>query len=176
MDTELHILNSTVEDIPEIFRLYRLASAHQRSKKTVVVWPEFSEDMVRREVLEMRQWKIMIGEQIACVWAITFSDPQIWGERNKDKAIYIHRIATNPEFRGRDFVKSIAQWAEEFAGEMGLDYVRLDTIGNNTRLIQLYTEAGFTFLGMFELQDISALPEHYKEGPACLFEMKVHHE
>jgi hypothetical protein len=46
--------------------------------------------------------------QIACVWAITFNDAEIWEER----AIYIHRIATHSDFRGHNFVKIIVDWAK----------------------------------------------------------------
>ena len=79
--------------------------------------------------------------------AITFSDAQIWEERNKDHAIYIHRIATNPNFRGNNFVQKIVDWAKIYAEKNDLQYRRLDTLGNNTRLIQHYKNAGFDFLG-----------------------------
>jgi len=101
------ILNCNNEDIDEIFRLYKIASDYQRTKKTVVVWPNFKRDLVATEVIENRQWKLMINGEIACVWAITFTDEQIWEERNKDNAMYIHRIATNPKFRGNNFVSLI---------------------------------------------------------------------
>jgi hypothetical protein len=39
----------------------------------------------------------LIDGQIACVWAVTFNDPEIW-KNDQDAAIYIHRIATNPDF------------------------------------------------------------------------------
>jgi len=100
------IENCTAGDITEIFRLYRIASDYQRSKQTVVVWPEFDRGMVKTEIDENRQWKLLIDGKIACVWATTFSDEQIWEERNADAAVYIHRIATNPDFRGKDFVSS----------------------------------------------------------------------
>ena len=167
------IVTSNAQDIEEIFRLYRLASAHQRSKKTVVVWPEFERSLVEKEVEEGRQWKYTIEGQIACVWATTYSDEQIWGAHNKDKAVYIHRIATNPEFRGQSFVKKITQWAIGHAKEHGLAYIRLDTIGKNDRLIALYKDAGFDFLGMFELKDTKGLPAHYGEAPACLFQIQL---
>ncbi|MEY2917500.1 MAG: hypothetical protein RIS73_1214, partial [Bacteroidota bacterium] len=35
----MEIKNCSTEDITEIFRLYRLASAYQKSKQEVVVWP-----------------------------------------------------------------------------------------------------------------------------------------
>jgi ribosomal protein S18 acetylase RimI-like enzyme len=167
------IENSTVNDIPEIFRLYRIAADYQRKKQTVVVWPEFSPELVKTEVLENRQWKLIIDGQIACVWATTFSDRQIWGERNDDPSVYIHRITTNPDFRGQNFVVKIIEWAKKYALENNKDFVRLDTIGNNVKLIEHYTNAGFNFLGLFNLEDVSELPEHYRNGPACLFEMRA---
>jgi ribosomal protein S18 acetylase RimI-like enzyme len=169
----MKIENSIPNDIPEIFRLYRIASDYQRSKKTVVVWPEFERQLVETEVKENRQWKMVIDGQVACVWAVTFSDEQIWEERNKDSAIYIHRIATNPDFRGRKFVSLIVEWALKYAKENNIEFVRLDTLDKNERLIEYYINAGFTFLGMFDLKDTSSLPSHYHGVPACLFEIKV---
>ena len=134
-----NIENCTINDIPEIFRLYRIAADYQRQKQTVVVWPEFSPELVETEVLENRQWKLIIDGQIACIWAITFSDKQIWGERNNDPSIYIHRIATNPDFRGQNFVGKIVAWAKMYAVKNNKDFVRLDTIGNNVKLIEHYT-------------------------------------
>ena len=167
------IENCTAADIDEIFRLYAIASAYQQSKKTVVVWPTFKQQLVETEVAENRQWKLIIDGQVACVWATTFSDEQIWEARNADAAVYIHRIATNPAFRGNNFVGIIVQWAKEYAKQNNKDFVRLDTLGNNVRLIEHYTNAGFHFLGIFELKDTTGLPDHYHNVPACLFEIKL---
>ena len=169
----MEIENCTMKDIDEIFRLYRIASAYQQSKQTVVVWPEFETKLVETEIAENRQWKLIINDAIACVWATTFSDEQIWEERNADPAIYIHRITTNPDFRGNNFVAEIVKWAKEYAKENGKDFVRLDTLGNNAKLIEHYTGAGFTFLGMFNLKNTRGLPDHYHNVPACLFEIKL---
>jgi len=169
----MKIENCTANDITEIFRLYRLASAYQKSKQTVVVWPEFEKQLVETEIAENRQWKLIIDGEIACVWATTFSDEQIWEERNTDSAVYIHRIATNPNFRGKNFVLIIVEWAREYAKNNDKDYVRLDTIGNNTKLIEHYTSSGFHFLGMFDLKNTDGLPDHYHNAPACLFEIKL---
>ena len=97
------IENSTTEDINEIFRLYEIARSFQKIK-AVVPWPEFEKELIETEISEKRQWKILIDNQIACVWATTFDDPQIWEERNADPSVYIHRIATNPTFRGQSLV------------------------------------------------------------------------
>jgi ribosomal protein S18 acetylase RimI-like enzyme len=169
----MKIENSTEDDINEIFRLYTAAAAHQARVKATVVWPHFKRQLVASEITEKRQWKLLLDNQIACVWAITFEDEQIWEERNADSAIYIHRIATNPDFRGQNFVATIVDWAKSYAYSLGKAYVRLDTIGENTRLIRHYTNAGFDFLGMFDMKNTEGLPEHYQSGQVALFEIKL---
>ncbi len=169
----MEIQNSTEKDIPEILRLYNLASEFQKSKRTVVIWPTFDRSLIETEISEKRQWKLMINNVIACVWAITFSDEQIWEDRNVDQAMYIHRIATNPDFRGKKFVSAIVEWAKVFAKDCSKDFVRLDTLGNNQKLIELYTLAGFRFLGMFDLKNTEGLPAHYHHHPAALFEIRL---
>jgi len=169
----MEIKNCKVDDIDEIFKLYRLATNYQKSKKKVVVWPKFKRELIETEIVEKRQWKIFANGEIMCIWTITFSDEQIWEEKNNDSAIYIHRIATNPNFRGNYFVKRIVNWAKNYAKLINKDFIRLDTIGNNIRLIEYYKKAGFDFLGKFELKNTDTLPEHYHNGLACLFEIKL---
>ena len=169
----MQIQNSTAGDIDTIFRLYDIASAYQQSKG-VVVWPKFEHSLVETELAENRQWKLLIDDAIACVWATTFSDAEIWEERNKDAAVYIHRIATNPAFRGQNFVGIIVEWAKQFAKDHQKDFVRLDTLGNNVKLIEHYTKAGFTFLGIHRLTNTEGLPLHYQKEPnCCLFELSL---
>ena len=167
------IKNVSIVDIDDVFRLYKIASEYQREKKKVIVWPNFDRNMVETEITEKRQFKMLIENEVVCIWAITFNDEQIWEEKNKDSAIYIHRIATSPNFRGKKMVAKIVDWAKQFADEKEIQFIRLDTLGNNTRLIEHYKEAGFDFLGMHTLKDTSNLPEHYQEAPVCLFEIDL---
>ncbi len=169
----MKITNSTMGDIPEIFRLYKCATDYQKVAFPGNVWPEFDQEIVKNEVLEKRQFKLMIENEIACVWVVTYSDSQIWEESDKDKAIYIHRIATNPNFRGKEFVKQIVVWAKDYATKNNKEYIRLDTCGDNKRLIQYYEKSGFNFLGMKKIKHFSELPAHYKSADVCYFEIKV---
>jgi GNAT superfamily N-acetyltransferase len=172
--TTQQLLPSTPADIDEIFRLYRLAAAYQATiPEATVVWPEFELGLVEQELAEGRQWKLLVGNTIACVWAITFDDPQIWGARNADPAVYVHRIATNPDFRGQGFVTAIVQWAKDYARQHQKKFVRLDTIGENHGLIAHYTACGFTYLGLAALTDTAGLPAHYHNATVSLFELPV---
>lgn len=167
------ITNSNPKDIEEIFRLYKLATEYQKVTFPENQWPEFERQLIEKEILENRQFKILIEDRIACVWAITFSDPEIWEQKNNDPAIYIHRIATNPEFRGNNFVAIIVDWARKYAKSHNKEYIRLDTCGHNTNLINHYKKAGFDFLGIQKLENSQGLPAHYENADVCYFEIKL---
>jgi ribosomal protein S18 acetylase RimI-like enzyme len=161
-------------DVNEILSLYQSARELQ-TQKGMVVWPFFEKPFIEKEINEQRQWKLVLDNIIACNWAITFEDKEIWEEKDKNDSIYIHRIATNPLFRGNRYIDKIVEWAREYVIQKGKQFVRLDTLGNNAKLIQHYTSAGFQFLGMFELSNTSNLPGHYQQEPnCCLFEIDLH--
>jgi len=168
----MHINNSKPKDIAEIFRLYAIATAFQKSKG-MVTWPTFKRTLVETEIKENRQWKITVQDQIACVWATTFDDPLIWLERNQDSAVYIHRIATNPNFRGQNLVLKIVEWAKEYAKVNHKQFIRLDTVGENKKLIAYYQKCGFDFLGLSKLTNTADLPAHYDQATVSLFEIKL---
>ncbi|ROI05996.1 GNAT family N-acetyltransferase [Chryseobacterium sp. G0240] len=166
------ITNTTLQDIHEIFELYKIASDFKK-KVSGIQWPEFDRDMIEAEINERRHWKITVDGQIACVWSITFSDIQVWGERNSDPSVYIHRIATNPSFRGQKFVEQIAGWARPFALENNKRYVRMDTTAGNQRLTDYYVQCGFSHLGSKKMTDTTGLPAHYHHAIMELFQLEV---
>lgn len=161
---------STIIDIDSIFHFYDMAVEYQKTKFNKH-WQGFEINLVKQEIAEGRQWKIVIDNEIACVFAITYEDESIWKEKNNDKAVYFHRIVTHPKFRGQNFVKKIIEWAKPFAQEKGLDYLRLDTWGDNAELIEYYQKCGFGFLGIIT-PDYNGLPKHYEGITLSLFEIK----
>ena len=168
----MEIRNSVLEDMEIIQQLCAAATEFQKSK-TMVSWPHFEPLLIETEIREKRQWKMVLDSKIACVWAITESDPQIWGKKNTAPSLYLHRIATNPDFRGRNLVFDIVAWAAVLAKERNLQYIRMDTVGENQGLISHYKKCGFDFLGLSKLEDTSGLPAHYYNATVCLFQMHV---
>jgi ribosomal protein S18 acetylase RimI-like enzyme len=169
----MEIKNCLMNDANEILLLYEAARDLQTQRK-MVVWPFFEKSFIEREIQEGTHWKIVFENLIACNWTITFEDREIWRQKDKNNAIYIHRICTNPALRGNRHIDLIVKWAKKYAMQMGKQFVRLDTLGNNTKLIDHYTSAGFEFLGMFELTDTASLPIHYQNEPnCCLFEISA---
>lgn len=166
------IQNSNSSDLDEIFRLYKIATDFQKTRFTVH-WPAFDSKLIETEISENRQWKIVEAGKIACVWATTFEDPQIWEEKNKDPSVYIHRIATNPDFRGQNLVGQIVEWAKTYAKENQKKFIRMDTVGDNPGLINHYTKCGFDFLGLLKLKNTAGLPAHYDNATVSLFQMTI---
>ena len=172
----MEIKNCTLADTNGILSLYQAARNLQIQRK-MVVWPSFEKSFIEKEINEARQWKIVVDDVIACNWAITFEDKEIWGDKVQDNSVYIHRICTNPNFRGNRYIEKIVEWAKVYSGQSGKQFVRLDTLGDNTKLIKHYTSAGFNFLGMFKLTDTATLPKHYQDEPnCCLFEIDLQTE
>lgn len=166
------IENSETKDTSEILGLYQIARDFQKTKGAVI-WPNFEKELIETEIEEQRQWKILINNQIACVWSTTFSDPQIWQERNEDPSLYIHRIATNPNFRGQNLVLEIISWSKKYALKNEKKFIRMDTVGENEGLIQYYQKCGFDFLGLSKLKNTDNLPAHYHDATVSLFQMMV---
>ena len=168
----MKIINSTYEDIDTIFKLYEEGTAYQKAvaKKH---WKGFERALVEKEIVEKRQWKVLMEDDIACVFAITFNDPHIWQEKDKDPSIYIHRIATNQRFRGNSFVKHIIDWAKPYAKQNKKEFIRMDTGSGNEKLNNYYIDCGFIYLGVIQLGSTANLPEHYRNGTSSLFEIKV---
>jgi len=171
----IEIKQSTASDIDVIFSFYDDAIAFQKTvfKKH---WKGFDRDMIEREVAEGRQWKILRDGEIACIFVIEFSDPLIWKEKNADSAIYLHRIVSNSRFRGNNFMLDIISWSQAYAKANHCRFIRMDTWGDNPRLIAYYVKSGFEHVG-FSIPETSGasgeLPKHYEGTELALFELPV---
>ena len=168
----MEISNSEVNDLEVIFDLYARATKYMISKNQVS-WPEFPRELIEDEIKDQRQWKLTIDSEIAGIWATALDDELIWGKKNNEPSVYLHRIAINPAFRGRNLVKEIVLWADDYCRVNELKYVRMDTVGFNEGLIKHYKRNGFEFLGVRPLESTEGLPAHYKQGDVCFFERGV---
>ena len=168
---QIVVKNSLQSDIDTIFEFYDMAVEHQK-KVFNKHWQGFSRELVTTEIEENRQYKILIDGEVAGVFAVTFNDQLIWGDRDHD-SIYIHRIVTHPRFRGFSLVKEIVKWANVYAIEHRIAYIRMDTWADNEKLLEYYTSCGFEYVGVVMLEQTDGLPKHYEGISLSLFEIKV---
>ncbi len=168
----MHITNSNINDVDTIFTFYDYAIAYQKTKFNKH-WQGFDVGLVETEINEQRQWKIIKDDIVVAVFAITLNDPIIWGEKDKQPSVYIHRIVAHPDYRGNNFVKVIVVWAKKYCKENNRKFIRLDTWGDNEKLIQHYINSGFTFLGLSPEMQSETLPKHYDSLRLSLFEIEI---
>ena len=76
----MNIKNSTPQDLELIFQMYELATNYQQAR-SIAIWPTFDKKMVQTEIENKLQFKLLIDNQVACVWAIAFEEKQIWQEK-----------------------------------------------------------------------------------------------
>lgn len=169
---ELQFVRSTADDVDAIFSLYDDAIAFQKTvfKKH---WQGFDRELIETEVAEGRQWKIIKDGKIACIFAVEFSDPLIWKEKDKDPSIYLHRIVSHSGFRGSNFMLAIIEWSKKFGKENALQFIRMDTWGDNPNLIAYYVKSGFTHTGFGTPDPTPSLPKHYEGIELALFELEI---
>ncbi len=163
---------STLTDLDAIINLYTSAIEHQK-KVFTKHWQPFDRKMIETEIHENRQWKLVIDDRIVCIFAITYNDPIIWKEKDAEPSIYLHRIVTHSQHRGRFFVKDIVAWAKEFGKQHEKKFIRMDTFGDNQKLIDYYVSCGFKFLGLTTLGTAADLPKHYQNASLSLFEISI---
>lgn len=168
----MKIINCTENDFDEIIRLYALARKLQIDKNAVP-WPIFTNKLIKTEIAEHRSFKIVVNNKIACLWSITFADPQIWEDKDNDSSIYIHRITTNPDFKGNNLVSKIVDWSFQYAKNYNKNFIRMDTVGENNGLITHYKKCGFDFIGLFKLNNTDSLPAHYHNATVSLFQIAI---
>ncbi len=168
----MKIENSTIEDLDIIFDFYDQAVAFQKTKFDKH-WKGFDIEMIMIEIAENRQFKLIENNEVVCVFAITHNDPAIWGEKDKDSAVYIHRIVTDNRLHGKGFVPFIIDWAKTWGKENQKHFIRLDTWGDNERLCAYYVKCGFNYVGLMKVTNSETLPAHYNSLSLGLFEIEL---
>ncbi len=168
----MQITLSQTADIPEIFKLYDEAIAYQKLVKGNT-WKGFEISLIEQEIAEQRHYVIKENDEISCTFVLAFDDELIWKEANKDKAVYIHRVAVNPKFRGKGYIKVIIDWLTGKAEDLDIDYIRLDTESGNDKIKNYYLSCGLTFKGSTQIDWEEGMPAHYKNATLILFEIKL---
>lgn len=161
---------TTDADLLEIFKIYDQATLLQK-QVGIKSWQGFQRSLLEHEIAEARHYKIIDDDQITATFVLAFQNKQIWNDIGQDKAVYIHRVATNADFRGRSYMSKIVLFAKEIAQEKNLNFIRLDTHSGNQKLTSYYEKCGFIDKGIKRIDWTPDLPIHYNDGPFSKFEM-----
>jgi ribosomal protein S18 acetylase RimI-like enzyme len=166
------ILPTTLSDSEFIYWLFDEAIAYQ-TKNNYPVWNGYSKDVLHQDIELQRQYKIVIHDEIACIFTVLHSDPIIWRERNSDRAIYLHRIVVNPNYKGQNQFQKILDWSMAYSKANDITYIRMDTWGENPKIIAYYERFGFRFVEFFTTGCSTELPAQNRNLKLALLEREA---
>ncbi len=170
--TDYQIVNTSTEDLPFIYGLFEEAIAYIK-RKGFTGWNSYDKKFIQLDIENKLQFKIVTKNDILCIFSICFSDTLIWRKKENGDAIYLHRIAVNPSFKGQKQFEKILHWVINFANEKGLNYIRMDTWADNPTIIEYYKSYGFHFLENYTTPDTAELPDQHRNLKVALLEMRL---
>lgn len=170
---DIKIVNTTNEDLNIIYWLFEQAMELQ-GKNDYKVWEGIDKNALQIDIDNKLQFKIVKSNDILCIFSIQLNDPFIWRDRDRDDAIYLHRIVVNPNFKGQKQFQKVLDWAKQFARHNSLKFVRMDTWADNKKIIDYYKSFGFEFIEEYKTPNAAELPLQNRNLKIALLEMEVH--
>lgn len=170
--TDSLIVNTTKDDVDTIFWLFEQA-INLKGKAGYKVWDAIDKAALISDIENGLQFKIIEGSSILCIFSIQLNDPFIWRDRDKNDAIYLHRIVVNPNFKGQKQFEKVLIWAKEYARHNALRYVRMDTWADNNKIIDYYMSFGLEFIENYKTTNIPELPIQNRNLDVALLQLVV---
>tara|TARA_R110000850_G_scaffold270621_2_gene403778 strand:+ start:172 stop:705 length:534 start_codon:yes stop_codon:yes gene_type:complete len=168
----IKIVTTTLNDFENVISLFQKAMELQ-GKNGYKVWKEIDKIGLKKDIENNLQYKIVENENVLCIFSVQFSDPLIWGKREKGDAIYLHRIVVNSEFKGQKQFEKVLNWTKQFALYKNLKFVRMDTWADNEKIIEYYKTFGFKFLENYKTSNEPELPIQNRNLEVALLELKL---
>jgi GNAT superfamily N-acetyltransferase len=169
---EIQISNTSLEDWDRIVQLFDGVIEHQ-GKSSYRVWESIDWDALREDIEKQLHYKITVNGQISCIFNVQYSDPLLWGEKENNDAIYLHRIVIDLAFKGQKQFAKVLEWAKQDALQRGLKFVRLDTWADNAKIIDYYNSYGFIPVGHYQTSDSAELPIQNRNLYGILLEISL---
>ncbi len=168
----MQIVNTTLADQDDVFLFFEHSISYQE-KNGYVSWRNYDRQAVIQDILQQRQYKIVVDGVTAMVFSVCFTDRLIWRHFDRGDSIFLHRIVVNPLFKGRRLFGVIVEWATAVARERKLSFVRMDTWAKNPAIISYYETFGFTLVEFFTTPNADELPAHNRNLDLALLQLHV---
>jgi ribosomal protein S18 acetylase RimI-like enzyme len=156
-------------DLPDVRAAYEHARAMQR-ERNAIVWPQFADDAILREIDEQRLFRAVVDDTAAGVFSVAYDDSAIWGSHERGEHLYLHRIARAAACPSRGLVDAVLSWATERCRSLARAGLRMDTWASNAPLIEFYRRRGFRLVEERRLGADPRLPPHYHGSTFALLE------
>src|ERR1044072_859958 len=139
------IMPATLNDLTLIYNLFEEAIRFQKENK-YIGWLNYDKEFIKADINQGLLFKIVKADDVLGIFSIYNTDKLIWRDREKDDAIYLHRIVLNRTFQGTKIFNTVLAWSLEYAKTHQRKFIRMDTWADNFKLINYYKGYGFRFI------------------------------
>ncbi|HTJ29189.1 MAG TPA: GNAT family N-acetyltransferase [Acidobacteriaceae bacterium] len=151
----MNLRRATLTDVPAVMALIRRVVPLMRAAGNLQ-WDDAypNAEAFARDVAKGQLWIAEMDGGVAGVAAITEDHEPEYARVGWDitePAIVVHRVAVDPEFRGRGVAEALMRQAEIVAAERGITVLRVDTNTQNQATQRLFPKLGYTLSGETEL-------------------------
>lgn len=142
---------AVTEDIPSLMQLIKNVVPIMQASGNFQ-WDEHypNAEVFQNDIDKEQLWIALAGERLAGVAALTTDQEpeyaQVGWDLN-DPAIVTHRLAVDPEFRGRGIAVALLEMAEQIALQRNISVLRIDTNTANEATKTLFPKLGYQFAG-----------------------------
>ncbi|MFC5412792.1 GNAT family N-acetyltransferase [Larkinella bovis] len=142
---------ATLQDIPALLRLIRRVVPLMQAAGNFQ-WDEHypSAAVFEKDIERDQLWVAELDQQLVGVAAITTDQEPEYAQVGWDlteTAVVVHRLAVDPEVRGRGIAARLMKQAEEVARQRGITVLRIDTNTQNEATQRLFPKLGYCFAG-----------------------------
>ncbi|NOU19572.1 MAG: GNAT family N-acetyltransferase [Bacteroidales bacterium] len=169
---DIKIVNTTKNDWDKVIWLFEKAM-EQNGKNGYKVWTEIDKYGLEKDIENQLQYKIVQNDNVLCIFSIQYNDPFIWRDKDKNDAIYLHRIVVNTAFKGQNQFEKVMNWAKQHARQNALKFIRMDTWADNEKIIDYYKSFGFEFIENYQTTNSTELPIQNRNLNVALLEMEL---
>ena len=139
-------------DIALLLELTRACAGHM-IEQSIYQWNEVypNEAAFLSDLNQNSLWVYALeNNPVGCVSFYTEMDPEYktmdWIVP-ESKHLYVHRLAVHPQHQGQNIARTLMDFAEDHARELGCASVRLDTFSQNPRNLKFYNNRGYQKTG-----------------------------
>lgn len=152
----MHIRQATFEDLDEVMHVLRRVVPLMRESGNLQWDDEYPNAAVFASDVENGcLWVAEAEGRIAGVAALTTDQYPEYAEVGwdlRETAIVVHRLAVDPDFRGRGVAAALMRQAELVATEKGIQVLRVDTNTKNEATQKLFPKIGYICAGEIGLK------------------------
>ncbi|WP_037318158.1 GNAT family N-acetyltransferase [Salegentibacter sp. Hel_I_6] len=146
------IRKANQNDLREIKKLTE-ACAKSLQQQNIFQWNENypSLEKLQNDIQKQELYVFEEENMIISIIVLTSKMDEVYRTINwlgkTDNNLYVHRLATHPEFWGKGYARKMMDYAEEFAIKQNFNSIRLDTFSQNKRNQKFYEAREYTKLG-----------------------------